>query len=170
MNLFWALLILFVLYPLCGTLLFALVEKLTVPKKGKVLIMTLGHPILTAFTIWVTCSPFNNEIAVTGILAVAGSMLRVPFSNIKYFCKLHTKGNAISIDYLNPLLKHKTIEITLEQIEKFSLSTSKRLINKPTILELTIADETIKFYTLGPPTEELIELANSLHLSNLVKE
>ncbi len=155
---------------LVSTALFALIEKFNLPQKIKIVIITIAHPALTALIMWLSLYRVDQEIASIGVWVVVGSAFWLPFSKTKYFCKVAKNEEVISITYLTPLLKQKTIEISFKQIKSASLSTGKGLFNIPAACRLTIADETIKFYTLGPPTEELRELINSFPLSNLVKE
>jgi hypothetical protein len=148
MTIIWAILAALVLYPLLGTLMFALAEKLSIPKKWKVVLLTVGHPVLTGFTVWILFLLFNRDVLTTAIFLVVGALLWAPFSNTRFFDKLNKTADELSIDYITPLLRIKNITIPLTKIQQSSVSTGMRLFDKPTILKLTLEDETIKFYVL----------------------
>lgn len=153
MNILYAFLITLIVYPTTGTLLFALVENLKTSTKAKVFIITFGHPLLTATIIWFICSAFSKEIAQTGILFVAGSLLRVPFSDRKYLSTVGEKSGAVTIEYFSELLRRKTISLTTSDITDFTQSTSRHLIDKPGELTVTAAKQTLKFKILDKTTK-----------------
>jgi hypothetical protein len=153
MNILYAFLITLIVYPTIGTLLFALVENLKTSMQMKISIMTFGHPLLTAIIIWFVCSTFNKEIAETGVLFVAGSLLRIPFSDRKYFSTLVKESGAVTIEYFSELLKRKTINLTTSEITDFTQSTSRHLIDKPSELTVTISNQLLKFKILDKTTK-----------------
>lgn len=148
MNILYAFLIALFVYPTIGTLLFALVENLKISTKVKILILTFGHPLLTAAIIWLICSTFNKEVAQTGLLFIAGSLLRVPFSDRKYLSTVVEKSGTVTIEYFSELLKRKTISLATADITDFTQSTSRRLIDKPEELSVTASNQTLKFKIL----------------------
>ena len=148
MTTIWAILAALVLYPILGTLMFALAEKLSITKKWKVVLLTVGHPALTGFTVWILFSLFNRDVLTTAILLVVGALLWTPLSNTRFFVKFNKTADELSIDYITPFLSIKNITIPLTKIQQSSVSTGRRLFDKPTILKLTVDDETIKFYVL----------------------
>ena len=170
MNFFLIIAIVLIVSLIVSTALFALIEKISLLQKIKIVIITIAHPALTALIMWLSFFRVDHEIASMGVWVLVWSLIWLPISKTKYFYKIAKNEEVIVITYLTPLLKQKTIDISLAQIQSGSLLTGKGLFNIPATLRLTIADEAINFYTLGPPTEELRELANSLRLSNLVKE
>src|SRR5215813_4865427 len=105
MNILYGFLTTLLLYPTFGTLLSALVVNLKTSTRLKVLIMTFGHPVVTGVFIWLLCSPFNREIAETGVVAIAGTLLRIPFSDKKYFSKLIKEQGFVIIEYMTELSK-----------------------------------------------------------------
>ncbi len=153
MNVLYAFLITLVVYPTIGTLLFALVENLKTSTKMKISIMTFGHPLLTAIIIWFVCSTFNKEIAETGVLFVAGSLLRIPFSDRKYLSAVVKESGAVTIEYFSELLKRKTISLTTSDITGFTQSSSRKLIDKPSELTVIVSNETLKFKILDKTTK-----------------
>lgn len=153
MNILYAFLITLMVYPTIGTLLFALVENLKTSTQMKISIMTFGHPLLTAIIIWFACSTFNKEIAQTGVLFVAGSLLRIPFSDRKYFSNLVKETGAVTIEYFSELLRRKTINLTTSEITDFTQSTSRHLIDKPSELTVTMANQILKFKILDKTTK-----------------
>ncbi|NTS40909.1 hypothetical protein HRG84_08315 [Flavisolibacter sp. BT320] len=153
MNILYAFLITIILYPAIGTILFALVENLKTSMQMKISIMTFGHPLLTASIIWLACSTFNKEIAMNGVVFVAGSLLRIPFSDKKYFSTYIKESGAVTIEYFSELLKRKTINLTTSEITDFTQSTSQNLIDKPSELTVTIANQILKFKILDKTTK-----------------
>lgn len=153
MIILYTVLIVFIVYPIIGTLLFALVESLATSIKIKILVMTFGHPLLTAGIIWFACSAFNKEIAETGVLFVAGSLLRTPFSGRKYFLNLVNKPGIVTVEYYTELLQRKTVSLSTTEITEFMQSASRRLIDKTSELRVTIADETLEFIILDKATK-----------------
>jgi hypothetical protein len=99
MDILYAFLITLIVYPTVGTVVFGLVENLKASTTMKILILTFGHPLFTAIIIWFVCSTFNKELAETGVLFVAGSLLRIPFSNRKYFSAIVKNSGAVRIEY-----------------------------------------------------------------------
>ena len=148
MNILYAFLITLLVYPVVGTLLFALVENLKTSIRVKVLILTFGHPVLTGVLIWLACSTFNREIAETGVLFIAGTFLRIPFSNRKYFATVIKDKGLVTIEFVTELLKRKTIQIAISEIKDISQSKSRSLINKPSELTLTLSNHALKFNIL----------------------
>jgi hypothetical protein len=153
MNILYAFLITLIVYPTVGTLLFALVENLRTSTKMKISIMTFGHPLLTAIIIWVACSTFNKEIAETGALFVAGTLLRIPFSDRKYLSTVVKESGAVTIEYFSELLIRKTISLTTSEITDFKQSSSRHLIDKPSELTVTVSNQTMKFKILDKTTK-----------------
>ena len=153
MNILYAFLITLIVYPTIGTLLFALVENLKASTKMKISIMTFGHPLLTAIILWFACSTFNKEIAETGVLFVAGSLLRMPFSDRKYLSAVVKESGAVTIEYFSELLKRKTISLTTSDITGFTQSSSRKLLDKPSELTVTVSNETLKFKILDKTTK-----------------
>ena len=153
MNILYAFLIALLVYPSIGTLLFALVENLKASTKVKIIIVTFGHPLLTAAIIWLVCSTFNKEIAQSGVLFIAGSLLRIPFSDRKYLSKVVKKSGTVTIEYFSELLKRKTVSLTTSDITDFTQSTSRRLIGKPRELVVTLSNQTLEFKILDKTTE-----------------
>ncbi|WP_153798838.1 hypothetical protein [Foetidibacter luteolus] len=115
--------------------------------------MTFGHPLLTAIIIWFVCSTFNKEIAETGVLFVAGSLLRIPFSDRKYLSAVVKESGAVTIEYFSELLKRKTISLTTSDITGFTQSSSRKLIDKPSELTVIVSNETLKFKILDKTTK-----------------
>ena len=115
--------------------------------------MTFGHPLLTAIVIWCVCSAFNKDIAETGVLFVAGTLLRIPFSDRKYLSTVVKESGAVTIEYFSELLKRKTISLTTSEITDFTQSTSRNLINKPSELTVTRANQIFKFKILDKTTK-----------------
>ena len=148
MNILYAFLITLLVYPTIGTLLFALVENLKTSTKMKISIMTFGHPLLTGIVIWSVCSTFSKDIAETGVLFVAGALLRIPFSDRKYFSTVVKESGAVTIEYFSELLKRKTISLTTSEITDFTQSTSRHLIDKPSELTVTLSNQILKFKIL----------------------
>jgi hypothetical protein len=153
MNILYAFLITLFVYPTIGTLLFALVEKLQSPTKIKIVIMTFGHPLLTAVVIWFVCSTFNKEIAETCVVFVAGSLLRIPFSDRKYFSNVIKESGAVTIEYFSELLKQKSITLTNSEITNFVQSPSQNFIDKPSELTVTVSNQILKFKILDKTTK-----------------
>ena len=156
MNILYAFLITLLVYPTIGTLLFALVENLKTSTKMKISIMTFGHPLLTGIVIWFVCSIFNKDIAETGILFVAGTLLRIPFSDRKYFSTVVKESGAVTIEYFSELLKRKTISLTASEIADFTQSPSLHLIDKPSELKVTTANQILKFKILDKTTQVIL--------------
>lgn len=148
MNILYALLITLLVYSTFGTLLFALVENLKFSIELKVLILTFGHPLLSGVFIWLLCSTFNQGIAETGVLFVAGTFLRLPFSDIKYFSSLIKGSGVVKIEYVTELLKRKTIQIEVSDVKDFKQSTSRHLIDKPSELTVTLSTKSLIFKIL----------------------
>lgn len=115
--------------------------------------MTFGHPLLTAAVIWFVCLTFNKEIAQSGVLFIAGSLLRIPFSDRKYFSTVVKNSGMITIEYFSELLKRKTISLTSSDITNFTQSTSRRLIDKPRELVVTLSNQTLEFKILDKTTK-----------------
>ena len=153
MNILYAFLIALLVYPAIATLLFALVENLKVSTKVKISIMTFGHPLLTATVIWFVCSTFNKEIAQSGVLFIAGSLLRIPFSDRKYLSTVVKNSGTITIEYFSELLKRKTISLTPSDITDFTQSTSRRLFDKPRELVVTLSNQKLEFKILDKTTK-----------------
>lgn len=153
MNILYAFLIALLAYPIIGTLLFTLVENLKTSTKIKISIMTFGHPLLTGIAIWTICSTFSKEIAETGILFIAGTLLRIPFSDRKYFSTFVKESGAMTIEYFSELLIRKTISLTTSEITYFTQSTTRSLIDKPSELTVTTTNETLKFKILDKTTK-----------------
>lgn len=153
MYILYAFLIALFVYPAIGTLLFAFVENLKVSTKVKISIMTFGHPLLTAAIIWFVCSTFNKEIAQSGVLFIAGSLLRIPFSDRKYLSTVVKNSGTVTIEYFSELLKRKTISLTTADITDITQSTSRRLIDKPSELVVTLSNQTLEFKILDKKTK-----------------
>lgn len=153
MNILYAFLIALIVYPIVGTLLFALVENLNTSLQVKISILTFGHPLLSAIIIWFVCSTFNKEIAETGVLFVAGSLLRIPFSDRKYFSTLVKESGVVTIEYFSELLKRKTINLTISEITGLTQSVGRNLIDKPSELTLSISNQHIRFKILDKTTK-----------------
>ncbi len=153
MNSLYAFLITLLVYPTIGTFLFALVENLKTSTKMKISIMTFGHPLLTGIAIWSVCSTFNNVIAETGVLFVAGTLLRIPFSDKRYFSTVVKESGTVVIEYYSELLRRKTIFLTTSEITDCTQSTSRHLIDKPSELTLTIPGQVLKFMILEKTTK-----------------
>jgi len=148
MNLLYAFLIAIIIYVAMGTLFFALVEKLRISVKLKVLIMTLGHPLASATLLWFGCSIFNQTIAEYSVLFVCGSLLRTPFSSVKYFSNYVEDLGTVSIEYFSELMQKKTIQLRAAEIETISQDDAKRLIDKPSYLIVSLPNQTLKFKIL----------------------
>lgn len=153
MNILYAFLITLLVYPTIGTTLFALVGNLKTSTKMKISIMTFGHPLLTGVIIWLVCSTFNRDIAETGVLFVAGTLLRIPFSDRKYFSTFVKESGAVTIEYVSELLKRKTISLTTSEITDLTQSTSRHLIDKPSELTVTLSNQILKFKILDKTTK-----------------
>ncbi|TWI77975.1 hypothetical protein IQ13_4218 [Lacibacter cauensis] len=153
MNILYALLIILIVHPTVGTLLFAYVENLRTSTKVKISIMTFGHPLLTAIIIWFACPIFNKEIAETAALFVAGTLLRLPFSQRKYFSTVVKESGAVTIEYFSELLIRKTIRLTTSEITDFKQLVSRHLIDKPSEMTVTIVNQTMKFILLDKTTK-----------------
>ncbi|HEX7846718.1 MAG TPA: hypothetical protein VF476_13030 [Chitinophagaceae bacterium] len=143
MTIVYALLITLVVYPLLGTFLFFLVEKMNMPIKAKVFILSLGHPILAGIIVWFGCLMFSREIAETAVLLVAGSLLRLPFSGRKYFQSLMKDPEIIIINYVTPIMRMKSVRIPLTAMQELSYSKSKNFIDKPSRLTIKFTDQII---------------------------
>jgi hypothetical protein len=155
MKIAYALIITLVVYPLLGTLLFGLLEKISISIWAKVLILTLGHPLLTGVILWYGCSLFNHEIAETCVLLVGGSLLRVPFSDRRYFSRFTRDSKSLTIEYITPLMFRRTAEIPLTEIQAVKQSANARVIDKPLTLTLTTTDKTIEFDVLDKDIGDL---------------
>ena len=118
--------------------------------------MTFGHPVVTGVFIWLLCSPFNREIAETGVVAIAGTLLRIPFSDKKYFSKLIKEQGFVIIEYMTELSKRKHVELTISEIKDFSQSRNRYLIDLPSELIATLPDRTLIFSVLDKKREVLI--------------
>ena len=153
MNILYAFLITLIVYPTIGTLLFALVENLKTSTKMKIFIMTFGHPLVTAIIMWIACSSFNKEIAEAGVLFVAGTLLRIPFSGRKYLSTVVKASGAVTIEYFSELLKRKTISLTTSDITEFAQSTSRHLIDKPSELVVIASNQILNFKILDKTTK-----------------
>ena len=153
MNILYAFLVTLVVYPIIGTLLFTLVENVKTSTKMKISIMTFGHPLLTGIIIWFVCSTFNKEIAETGVLFVVGTLLRIPFSDRKYLSTVVKESGVVTIEYFSELLIRKTISLTTSEITGFTQSTSRHLIDKPSELIVTVANQSLKFKILDKTTK-----------------
>ena len=145
----WTILAFLALYLLVGTLLFALMEKLPIHQKYKIVYLMIGHPVLTGLLLWIAFSFVNAGMATTILILVAGASLRNAFSDAKFFVSLTKDENGLSIDYLTPLLRPKTLIVPLTAVKTFTLSSGKRIVDKPTQLKLTFEERTTKFYVLG---------------------
>ncbi|MFC0773263.1 hypothetical protein [Terrimonas alba] len=156
MNVLYAFLITLVVYPILGTLLFALVENLKTSIKLKVLILTFGHPLLSGIFIWLVCSTFNREIAEIGVLFVAGTFLRIPFSDRKYFSNLIRESGVVTIEYVTELLKRRTVQIIISEVKDFRQSKSRHLIDKLSELTVTLPTEILTFKILDKNEEALL--------------
>jgi hypothetical protein len=143
MTILYAVLITLVVYPTIGTLLFAWVENLNTSTKIKIAIITFGHPLLAGIVIWSLCPAFNRQIAEAGVLLIAGTLLRLPFSDRKYFSAIIKESGAVTIEYFSELLKRKTVHLTTSEITDFTRSTGRRLVDKPAQLNMFIANQTI---------------------------
>lgn len=148
MNILYAILITLLVYPTLGTLLFSLVENLKIPIKGKVLILTFGHPLLSGVFIWLVCSTFNREVAEIGVLLIAGTFLRIPFSDRKYFSKFIKESGKVTIEYVTELLKVKTVQISISEIKDFKQPKSRNLIDMPSELRVTLPTQSLIFKIL----------------------
>lgn len=153
MNILYAVLITLFVYLTIGTLLFVFVEHLKTSIKIKISIITFGHPLLTAIVIWCICPAFNKDIAGTGVLLVAGTLLRIPFSDRKYFSTVVKESGAVTIEYFSELLKRKTIRLATSEITDFTQSPGRHLIDKPSELKVTRANQTLKFKILDKTTK-----------------
>lgn len=148
MNILFAVLLTLFVYPIFGTLLSLLVENLKISINGKILILTFGHPLLTATFIWLLCYSFNQEIAETGVLLVAGTLLRIPFSDRKYFSNLIKGSGGVTIEYVTELLKTKKVQISISEIKNFAQSKNRYLIDKPSELKVTLPTQNLTFKIL----------------------
>jgi len=154
MNIFfYAFLIVLFIHPIFGTLLFVLVENLKIAVKAKVIIVTFGHSLFTAIFIWLVCSTFNKEMGETAVFLVAGSLLRVPFSDRKYFLTLTIESGVISIEYFTELLNRKVIKLTNSEILRFEQSVSQKFIEKPSELVVTSETQNLTFQILDKTTK-----------------
>lgn len=149
MNVIGALLITFIIYPVFGTLLFALMEQLSTTVKMKVAIMTFGHPLLAGIIIWLICSAFNEQMALTGVLLVTGFMIRGAFSDRKYLLAFEKDSESVIISYYTEILIKKTMRLTTAEITEITLPVKQRLIYKPSVLTVTKADKELKFIELS---------------------
>jgi hypothetical protein len=59
----------------------------------------------------------------------------------------------LTIEYFSELLKRKTISLTTSEITDFTQSISRHLIDKPSELTVTIADQILKFKILDKTTK-----------------
>ena len=148
MNLLYATLFVIVVYPGFGTLLLALLPNLQVSIKLKILILTFIHPALTALFIWLVFSPFNRDIAQTGVVLTCGSYLGIFSSRRKYYLNLVKETGSITIEYFTQILKRKVVKIDITEIKEFSQSRSKRIIDQPSELEVTLDSQTLTFTIL----------------------
>jgi hypothetical protein len=148
MTTLWAILAFLVLYPLLGTLMFALAEKLSIPPKRKVFFLMVGHRVLTGFIVWLLFSLFNRDILAIAIVLTVGPLVGILSSKAKFLVRFNKTADKMSIDYITPLLRHKTMTISLTSIQRSSVLGGRRLFNKPTILELILDYEVVKFYVL----------------------
>ncbi len=149
MNVLYALLITLIVYPIIGTLLFAVVENLKVSIKLKVFIMTFGQPLFGGVLIWLLCSTFNRDIADTAVLFVAGTILRTPFSDRKYFTDIIKEPGIITIKYVTELLRSKSVQIIVSEIKELKQSKSKNLIDKPSELTVLLLTHSLTFKILN---------------------
>jgi hypothetical protein len=131
-----------------GTLFFFLVEKLSVSVKLKVLLVTLGHPLVTIIILWFGCSFFSQPIAEFSVAFVCGTLLRIPFSDVKYFLRLVEDSETVSIEYFSELMQKKKIELKATDIERISQSDGRRLIDKPSDLTVSLPDQILTFKIL----------------------
>ena len=154
MTIFWNILTVLVLHPIFGTLMYAVMEKSSIPKKWKILLLTFGHPVITCLAVWILLSLFNRD-TTTALFFMVGVLLRSAFSNSKYFVKLDRTEKEISINYISPLLRNRIIIIPVSRIQNSSVSTAKGLYDKPSIYNINLTDETIRFYVLDQVTKGL---------------
>lgn len=115
----------------------------------KVSIITYGRPLLGAVVVWLACAPFDKEIAELTVLLVAGTLLRIPFSEKKYFSSLAKETGTVTIEYFSELLQRKTIILTRAEITSFEQSTSSRFLDKPSGLTVSIPQEVLEFTLLN---------------------
>ncbi len=148
MNILYAFLITLLVYPTFGTLLFALVENWETSINRKVLLLTFGHPLLSGLFIWLVGSTFNAEITETGVLFVAGTFLRMPFSDRKYFSNLIKELGVVTVEYVTELLKHKTVQIKISEVKDFTQTKNRHLIDKPSELTVTLSTQSLIFKIL----------------------
>jgi hypothetical protein len=152
MSILYAVLVTLLVYPATGTLLFALIENFKISIRMKISIITFGHPLLAAIIIWSVCSTFNKEIAETGVLFVAGTLLRIPFSDKKYFSTVVKESGAVTIEYFSELLKRNTISLLTSEITAFTQSSCRNIFDKPSELTVSVSNQTLKFKILDKNT------------------
>lgn len=153
MNILYALLLTALIYPAIGTILFAVVENSSIRTAMKITILTFGHPLLTGIIIWLAGSALNREIAEVGVLLVAGTLLRIPFSNRKYFSSVIKEPGVITIKYFSELLKRKSISWNTADMIGYTQSASRSLLVKPTELTITLKNKVLKFVILDKTTK-----------------
>ena len=153
MYILYAFLITLLVYPTIGTFLYALVESLKTSTKVKISIITIMHPLLTGFFIWFVCSFFNKEIAEAGVLCVAGTLLRLPFSDKKYFSTLVKDSGVVRIEYFSELIKRKTISLKTSEIIDLTQNKTTHLIDKPSELTVTLSNQVLTFKILDKTTQ-----------------
>jgi hypothetical protein len=122
----WTILAFLVLYPIVGTLLFALMEKLPIQEKSKIVCLMVGHPVLVGLLLWIAFSFIHAGMATTVLILLAGALLRNAFSDAKFFVSLTKGERGLSIDYLTPLLRPKTLIIPSTAVKTFTFSSGKR--------------------------------------------
>jgi len=94
--------------------------------------------------------------AKTGLVFVAGTFLRIPFSDRKYLTNFIRESGGVTIEFMSELLRRKTVKVAVSEIKNFEQSKSLRLIEKPSELTVTSSTQTLtstildnKFQTLA---------------------
>ena len=142
-----------------GTICFAIIERIRIPVKAKVLVMTFLHPIVTAVLTWLTLSTLNKELANTCVVMLAGAMTWGLFSNTRYLCEVTQVDEKVFLKYLTPLLRQKSINWNRDAEFQWKVSKGGRLVDKPLTVEVIQSERSQKYYVL----DSSISLSNINH-------
>jgi hypothetical protein len=150
-----AILIDLIVYPVFGTLMFAILDRVRISVKAKAAVVCYGHPILTGLLVWLCIFSLDREVATIATLFIAGSLLWTPFRGFRFLTGLHKSDSEITIKFLTSYLSTKTLIITRNAISSYELSAGRTVLSKPTVLKLTTSENEIKLFVFDPDVQKL---------------
>lgn len=166
MKFLLAIVVALILNPFLTAFMFAMLEKVRIPAKVKVVIIYFGHYLIIGLWLWLCLVQPYKDVTTTYIAAalfIAVGLCRAVFSSVRFLTGLQQSGDDILIRYLTPYAKARTVKVSKSEILDYKLSPGKTFWSKPAFLRFTIREGELKFYLMDPANLKAVEQAALNH-------